>query len=316
MTLALAPTSQAFALDLYGVLRELDPNHWCEDLETNMRERVLQLRERLSSLTDTIEATGTGPALDALRSRLSELTQLMEMHVPHADLPARWEEFRQGMLPAYERFAASLRHFDVHVPSLRPTNYARNIYHVGNALFCVFCIRVFSEMTILLMALGMMTLAWSCEIGRRIIPRLNDFLMGLMGRLAHPHEAWRVNSATWYATACVILASMWNLPVASIGIVVLGFADPAAAIIGRKYGKIQLVDGRTLEGTTTFIVVGAVATWIWLTFAWGLPAGVGFKAALVGATCGGIAELFSRRIDDNLSIPVAAALGALAILGG
>jgi len=315
MTLAFAPTSQAFALDLYGVLRELDPNHWREDLEANMRDRVLHLRDRLSTLTDAIESTGTGPALDALRTRLSELTHLMEMHLSHADLPTRWEEFRQGMLPAYERFAVSLRHFDIHVPSLRPTNYARNIYHVGNALFCVLCLRFCSEMTILLLALGMATLAWSCEIGRRIIPRLNDFLMGLMGRLAHPHEAWRVNSATWYATACVILALMWNLPVASVGIVVLGFADPAAAIIGRKYGKIQLVNGRTLEGTTTFIVVGTLATWVWLGLAWGTPAGIGFETALVGATCGGIAELFSRRIDDNLSIPVIASLGALAILG-
>jgi dolichol kinase len=37
--------------------------------------------------------------------------------------------------------------------------------------------------------------------------------------------------------------------------------------------------------------------------------------AAVGATVGGIAELYSRRIDDNLSVPVAAAVGALAVMG-
>jgi len=315
MTLAIAPTSQAFALDLYGVLRELDPNHWREDLEASMRERVLALKDSLSSLSDAIENASPGPALDTVRARLSELAHVMEGHLIQPNLPARWEEFRVGMLPAYERFAVSLRHLDIHVPSLRPTNYARNIYHVANALFCVICLRFLSEMNVLLLALGMATLAWSCEIGRRIMPRLNDFLMGLMGKLAHPHEAWRVNSATWYATACVILASMWNLPVASVGIVVLGFADPAAAIIGRKYGKVQLVNGRTLEGTSTFILVGSIASWIWLMVAWSTPAGLALQAALVAATCGGIAELFSRRIDDNLSIPVATALGALLILG-
>ena len=315
MTVAIAPISQAFALDLYGVLRELDPNHWRAEFEANMRERVMLLRERLNSLTDSIENASPGPALDVVRSRLSEMAQVMESHLIQPQLPERWEEFRLGMLPAYERFAVSLRHLDIHVPSLRPTNYARNIYHVANALFCVTCVRFLSEMTVFLMAAGMMTLAWSCEIGRRIIPRLNDFLMGLMGKLAHPHEAWRVNSATWYATACVILASMWNLPVASVGLVVLGFADPAAAIIGRRFGKIELVNGRTLEGTSTFIIVGTVATWIWLMVAWDSPAGLAFYAAVVGSTCGGIAELFSRRIDDNLSIPVAAALGALMIMG-
>jgi dolichol kinase len=239
----------------------------------------------------------------------------MEAHMVQPQLPERWEEFRQGMLPAYERLAVSLRHLDIHVPSLRPTNYARNIYHVANALFCVICVRFCSEMTIMIMASAMMTLAWTCEVGRRIIPKLNDFLMALMGKLAHPHEAWRVNSATWYATACVILASMWNLPVASVGIVVLGFADPAAAIIGRKYGKIKLVNGRTLEGTSTFILVGTIATWLWLYGAWNVSGSLALQAALVGSICGGIAELFSRRIDDNLSIPVAAALGALAVLG-
>ena len=316
MTLTLAPTSHALALDLYSLLRELDPNHWREDLEANMRERVMLLRERLSSLTEALENTSANPALDALRTRLSEMAQLMESHVQQAEFPARWEEFRVGMVPAYERFALSLRQFDIHVPSLRPTNYARNVYHVANALFCVLCLRFLSEPTIMVMTLGMMTLAWSCEIGRRFNPRINAFLLRLMGRLAHPHEAWRVNSATWYATACVILAAMWNSPVATVGCLVLGFADPAAAIIGRKYGKRQLVNGRTLVGTTTFVVVGALLTWPWLTFAWDISPLLSLKAALVGAICGGIAELFSRRIDDNLSVPVAAALGALVILGG
>ena len=147
------------------------------------------------------------------------------------------------------------------------------------------------------------------------MPRLNDFLMGMMGKLAHPHEAWRVNSATWYATACVILALIWNLPVASLGIAVLGFADPAAAIIGRRYGRIKLVNGRTLEGTATFIAVGTLVATPWLAFVWGMAPGLALKLAFFGSLAGGIAELFSRRVDDNLSIPVATALTALALMG-
>ena len=310
-----APPSQAIALDLYGLLRELDPNHWGDDLESRLSERVSQIRERMTRLAESLDQASAGPAIENIRTRLRELAQVMEAHRPQSDLPARWEEFRQGMVPAYERYAASLRHLDIHVPSLRPTNYARNIYHVSNAVVCVVCLRFLSETSVLIIALSMATLAWSCEIGRRIIPSLNDFLMKLMGKLAHPHEAWRVNSATWYATACVILSLMWNLEVASVGIVVLGFADPAAAIMGRRYGKHQLVNGRTLEGTTVFIVVGTIMSWLWLTLGWSISPGLALQAAFAGAFAGGIAELFSRRIDDNLSVPVAAALGALAIFG-
>jgi dolichol kinase len=314
MSTSFAPTSQALALDLYGLLRELDPNHWCGEIESCMADRVAHIRERIANLCESVDAHSPGPALEAVGARLTELVQIIESHKPQTDLPARWEEFRQGMVPAYERYAASLRHLDIHVPSLRPTNYARNIYHIANAIFCVLCLRFLSEMSVLIVATSMLVVAWGCEIGRRIVPRLNDFLMKLMGKFAHPHEAWRVNSATWYVTACVILALLWNLQAASVGIVVLGFADPAAAIMGRRYGRHQLINGRTLEGTGVFIVVGTITAWLWLVLGWGLGAGLAFEMALVGATAGGIAELFSRRIDDNLSIPVAAALGALAIL--
>ena len=314
MTALIAPTNEAFALDLYGVLRELDPNHWREDLEISMHERVEALRVRLADLMLKVEEVSMEPAVTNIRARLLELKREMEIHMPQSDIPERWESFRLAMAPAYERYAVSLRHLEIHVPSLRPTNYARNVYHVANAVVALGCLLFMSELTVMYCASFMMGLAWTLEIGRRIMPRLNDFLMGLMGRIAHPHEAWRVNSATWYATACVILASMWDLKVASVGLVVLGFADPAAAIVGRRYGRLQLVNGRTLEGSLTFLVTGTVVSWLWLVLFWSTSATFAFKMSALGALFGCVAELFSRRIDDNLSIPVASAVGVLVAL--
>ncbi len=314
MTVLIAPSSEAFALELYTVLRELDPNHWRDELALSMQERVEELRQKLTDLMSKLEGASLEPAVNNMRARLVELRREMEVHMPQGDIGERWEDFRKAMAPAYERYAASLRHLDIHVPSLRPTNYARNIYHVANAVVALLFLRFLSEFTILWMSLFMMGLAWSCEIGRRIVPRLNDFLMGLMGRIAHPHEAWRVNSATWYATACVILASMWDLKVASVGLAVLGFGDPAAAIVGRRYGRIRLFNGRTLEGSLTFLVVGTLLTWLWLASAWSLPIMFAWKMAFLGSLFGCVAELFSRRIDDNLSIPVASAVGVLVAL--
>ena len=89
----------------------------------------------------------------------------------------------------------------------------------------------------------------------------------------------------------------------------------AAAIIGRRYGRIKLVNGRTLEGTLTFVAVGTLVATPWLALVWGMDSGLALKLAFFGALAGGIAELFSRRVDDNLSIPVATAVAALALLG-
>ena len=97
-----------------------------------------------------------------------------------------------------------------------------------------------------------------------------------------------------------------------MAIAVLGLADPAAAVIGRRFGKHRLIHGRSLEGTITFVIVGFVAA-----FSVGLlhlappAAAVG---ALGASLLGALAELTSRRIDDNLSIPLASAAGAWALL--
>ncbi len=315
MTVAIAPINQALAMDLYGLLRELDPNHWSSIEDAPLHSRLDALRERMAEVMASIDSLEISPALDSVRARLIDLRRTLETHAPQPDMKGAWEEFRATMVPVYERYAASLRHLDIHVPSLRPTNYARNIYHVSNGLFALVCLRFLTELQVLYAASFMMCLAWTLEVGRRVLPSLNDILMKLLGKLAHPHEAWRINSATWFCTACFILACMWDVKVASVGIVVLGFADPAAAILGRRYGRHVLVNGRTLEGTSAFIAVGTFTAFILLISVWSIPAPLAFKMAGAGAFCGGIAELFSRRIDDNLSIPVAAAVGALAMLG-
>lgn len=313
MTAAIVPIHHALAMDMYGLLRELDPNHWTNGEDGPFHARLNELRDRLVEVMQSLDSQESAPAIAAVRSRLAEMRQAMESHAPNPDVMGAWEEFRSSMVPVYERYAASLRHLDIHVPSLRPTNYARNVYHVSNALFAMICLRIISELHVFYIATFMMSLAWTLEVGRRVLPGLNDFLMQLLGRLAHPHEAWRVNSATWFCTACFILTCTSNLPVASVGLVVLGFADPAAAILGRRYGRHTLVNGRTLEGTGAFIAVGTVAAFLWLSIAWSFPLTTALLMAFVGATAGGIAELFSRRIDDNLSIPIATA-GAVLLL--
>jgi dolichol kinase len=95
----------------------------------------------------------------------------------------------------------------------------------------------------------------------------------------------------------------------------LAFADPMAAIIGRRFGRIRLVNGRSLEGSLTFIVTGFVAAITVLAIyypevSWGAKAAL----ALGGAIPSAVAELVSRRIDDNLSIPLSAGAGALAMV--
>lgn len=315
MTTAL--DSRDLALELHRLLRDMDPARWRDGLQGHFKERVGQLQAHIQHALEHMPRE----RLANLHSRLGEVARFIDEHTPNAhmtgaDAKAAWQQFRERMLPAYERLAAGLRVHKVHVPSLRPTNYARNLFHLTWALGVL----VLIEALITLpqqrwFTGGFMIYAWGTEALRRLSPTFNDQVMRLYGKVAHPHEWHRLNSATWYVTALLILS--WTCPtmVSAVAVAVLGFADPAAALVGRRFGKHKLVNGRSLEGSLTFTAVGTLVGFALLAGVHSLPMGTALLAAVAAAVPAAIAELFSGRVDDNFSIPLAAALGAGLALG-
>ena len=203
----------------------------------------------------------------------------------------------------------------------RPTNYVRNVFHIGWGLIGVALILGLSTTpwVLVVIALGFAGAGWTMELSRRRSPALNARLMRVFGRVAHPHEAHEVNSSTWYATALALLTLTLEPTVMVIGVLVLAFGDPAAAVVGRRFGRVQLVNGRTVEGSLTFAVVGALVTFAALSLAGGnlLPSfdlGIRVTMAVTAGLLGAVAELVSRRVDDNFSIPLTSALAAWVVL--
>ncbi|GMV44320.1 MAG: hypothetical protein AMXMBFR64_60360 [Myxococcales bacterium] len=322
MTRTIAVDSRDLALELHRILKELDPARWRDDLEAAVRSRISHLESRMSGLAESAAEM----AHDSdLASRLRELVALLRDRVPAVDpsgtaTRAHWMEYRDQLHHAYEGLSKSLDAWSVHVPSLRPTNYARNVFHVSSALIALLTIEIWRSPTLLVtVATAFAVFSWSCEISRRYSARANQFLMWVFGKVAHAHERFRVNSATWYATALLILALTVPPMVSAVAVAVLGLADPAAALVGRRWGRIRLINGRSLEGTTAFLLTGFVLSAALLL---GLHPELPWRAALIVAATasalGAFAELVSRRVDDNFSIPIAAGGGgmlALVLLG-
>jgi len=134
--------------------------------------------------------------------------------------------------------------------------------------------------------------------------------MWILGRFAHPHEVWRVNSATWYVTALCGLAAIGEPMLIALAVSILAFADPAAAIVGRRYGKRSLMNGRTAEGSAAFVVVGWLIGIITICGLFGVTMVDGVALSLAAVIPAAVAELLCRRVDDNLAIPLSAATGA------
>lgn len=120
---------------------------------------------------------------------------------------------------------------------------------------------------------------------------------------------------TWFACG-VCLAFLWTRgePVAyGIAILVLGLADTAAALVGRRYGRPRRMPGGALKsaaGSAAFFAVALAVAFAGLRGAAGLPAGEALAAAALLAAVTTVAEALSGRGLDNLVVP----LGALASL--
>jgi glycerol-3-phosphate acyltransferase PlsY len=77
------------------------------------------------------------------------------------------------------------------------------------------------------------------------------------------------------------------------------FGDLFATVIGKSYGKIKILSGKTLEGSfSCFASMLLVA--VWSHYILSLP----MIAGLVGAIAGTIIELVPLKLNDNLTIPI------------
>jgi dolichol kinase len=196
---------------------------------------------------------------------------------------------------------------------MRRGHVTRSVLHAGMGLGVLGLVHALPSLEAMRWVASAATAsAWGMEGSRRLSPAVNRVLLSVFGRTAHAHEGRQVNSATWYTTALCVLSWTVSPSAASAGVAVLAFGDPAASLVGRRFGRTR-IGTRSLEGSAAFVAVGALTAssvlWTW-GVAWPAALVIGLVAGLAGA----VAEMCSTRVDDNLAIPVVAAM-ATASLG-
>lgn len=191
------------------------------------------------------------------------------------------------------------------LPRLRPANLRRSLVHVGVGCALVAFIRLADERTALWTATCVLASVWAMELARRTGGGLGRRIDRALMPTAHPFERRAITSGTWYATSFALLA--WTLPPALVAasIAVLALGDPAASVVGRRWGRVRLGGRRTLEGSLALVLVGGGAAYAALA----LFGTDGLPLAAAAAAAGALAEHLSRgRLDDNLTIPLVAGL--------
>jgi dolichol kinase len=209
-----------------------------------------------------------------------------------------------SLADAYEDASLSI---GAALPRLRPVNVSRSLVHVAVGVVAIVVLRLGDERTILWTATCALVSVWLLEGARRVSGRWRARVDTALAATAHSFERHAVTSGTWYATSLAVLAWTLDAPAAAASVAILAAADPTASYFGRRFGRHHLGPQRSVEGSVAFVVAGTLAA----SGAFALFGVVPWGVALAMAIAGALGELSSvGRVDDNLTIPLAAGLAA------
>jgi dolichol kinase len=106
-----------------------------------------------------------------------------------------------------------------------------------------------------------------------------------------------LNGATWVMLSAALLAIVFPVRIAIVSFTVFMLADAAAALIGRRFGRIRWpMSSRTLEGSAGFLVLALLL----MLVTPGIVLWIGFIAVLLGC----IAEAMPGPGNDNIRVPL------------
>jgi len=289
-----------------------------EDAQSRVMERARLLSEQFREARQSAGAR-ISERCGEIAASLREFASEVEVRRPTTTAVVR--EAWQGLGRQYEALVAAVRtapqpaDAEVHLAHLKPRNYHRNLFHISMGLTATLAYQFLLGRTAMLVLGTSILLAFMImDLLRRLSPTINEsFMTRAFGKISRPSEAHRVPSATWYLAA-LCLGAFWYPKLAiQLGALALAFGDPAASLVGKRWGRLKLLGEKSLVGTLGFFGAALVVTASFLAL---VAPGLGVLSILgictVVALVGAVTELLSSRLDDNFTIPLVA--GGIAYL--
>ena len=180
--------------------------------------------------------------------------------------------------------------------------FARKAFHMLSLVYLVF-FRLVGWPAAGAWLAGWLLVCFIVETVRLKVPgverALNGFFAGLMRDSERKHFSGIVHTTTGCLLAMLIGGG--DVVIVTAAILQLAFADAAAALAGKAWGRTRILGGKkTLEGCLAGFAAGLACA---------LAAGVPPGAAAVSALAVSFVELLPTTgwFNDNLTIPVAGA---------
>ncbi|HEX6912782.1 MAG TPA: hypothetical protein VF142_20410 [Longimicrobium sp.] len=149
-------------------------------------------------------------------------------------------------------------------------------------------------------------LAVAIDVARhRIRPFRYHFLRRTRSML-RPHERRGLAGATWMALAYAAALLLFPKPVAVAAMLFNGLGDAAAALVGKRWGRLRTAWGKSWEGFAAGLATDlAVGLGMWML----APAAVPLAGAVLGAIVAASVEFAPLPLDDNVRVTLAGGAG-------
>ncbi len=295
------------------LVTQIESGRVAQEQKVLIRTRIDALANMSSTLKATIKSKRdreTERVLDALNRCQTALTNIRmsnqwisELGRLSTALADRYEYLLHALrsAPMFETIARPMR-------TLRPTNYWRNLFHAGMGISGAFVYEFLTvtQMATLLTLGSLLAIYVFLDQIRRIDPRFNEIVYGkIFGLIARPREQYQTPSGIWYVVGLIIAVAIADKTHAQLASLVLGVADPAASLIGKKWGKRKIFRDRSWVGTLAFTIVGFVAASVFLFSFRSWTVSTVLLTACIAALSGAVAEMLGGdHLDDNLAIPL------------
>lgn len=192
------------------------------------------------------------------------------------------------------------------LPTRHDLQLGRRLFHLANgaatatAYALLFTheqvIHIFGTIACIVYVVDRVRIAYP-EVIARHAPWVNRLLV-------RAEEQFRESAMIPYAIA--VLLTILTVPKAAaiVAIYTLAIADPLAAVVGLRWGRRRICDGRSLEGSAAFFAATlAIAAFVLARGTDGSALAIGGAAVTIAFAAAGC-ELLPLRIDDNLTIPL------------
>ncbi len=145
------------------------------------------------------------------------------------------------------------------------------------------------------------------DLGRLFWGPLQRLFQFMFGRWLRASEFQQLTGATFFLIGSLLTVLIFPAKQIVIpALLFLSLGDLAAALIGKRWGRVKIIDStskKTLEGS---LACFAVCFSLSLFF-------VDWPTGLAGALAATIAEVLPVRLNDNVSMPVCGALAMFLI---